>query len=443
MKKSTLLLCRIKVGLLQILCCLFFKASFCQNMAKTTIETNSIVVSCPGDYDLICGQNAQEEFDIWINSFGYSGSGNVITTDLSGYVVPQPGETIEVFYLAADIFNFDYCKVRFSVPNCNTTFCTYTQGFYGNCNGKGCTTLFGQVKSQEIMKYAILNHNGEYNFGSTLTGNYFKLTSNDIFGNPNVCANNIFKLLPGGGSASPLHNFSTYSNFSTWSDNSPINATNSNFGKINNVLLSQTITMFFNLELNPDLNNLELQSEFSTAATTYCGSNVANMETLETFYINQDVLRFLKLNYGESTVKNLFILANKALGNENIGNLSYAKINEAVDAINRGFDKCRIQVANSEIEFLKSNANISTDFIVSPTPFKDVITVKYLFEEETSATIQIYDLKGNLLFEVNDNDAYLNKEYKIDIPFKFNSRDTFLIKIETSSGRKVKTIYAE
>lgn len=443
MKKSTSLLCRIEVGLLQILCCLFFKASFCQNIAKTTIEANSLIVSCPGDYDLTCGQNAQEEFNIWINSFGYSGGVNVITTDLSGYVVPQPGETIEVFYLAADIFNFDYCKVRFSVPNCNTTFCTYTQGFYGNCNGKGCTTLFGQVKSQEIMKYAILNHNGEYNFGSTITGHYFKLTANDIFGNPNSCVNNIYKLLPGGGAPSSLSNFSTYSNFSTWSDNNPINATNSNFGKINNVLLSQTMALFFNLELNPDLNNLELQSEFATAATTYCGSNIAIMESVQTFNIHPDILRFLKENFGDTTVKSLFVLANKALGNENVNNLSFAKINEAIDAINRGFDKCRIQVSVPEENLLKINNNELSDFVVSPTPFKDVITVKYLFGHESTAIIQIYDLKGNKLFEVDDNDVYLNKEYKIAIPFKFNSRDIFLIKVETSSARKVKTIYAE
>ena len=215
MKNYILLLCEIKIGLLQILCCIFFNTSYCQKSTDNTSEINNIVVLCPGDYDLVCGQNAQEEFNSWISSFSYTGGGNVITTDMSGYVVPQPGESIEVFYLAADINNFDYCKVRFSVPNCNATFCTYTQGFYGNCSGKACTTLFGLVKSQEIMKYAIMNHDGEYNFGSTETGHYFKLTVNDIIGNSNICANNIFKLLPGGGSPRELNNFSTYSNYNT------------------------------------------------------------------------------------------------------------------------------------------------------------------------------------------------------------------------------------
>lgn len=443
MKKSTSLLCRIKVDLLLILFCLFFKVSFCQKIANTNVKTNSLVVLCPGDYNLTCGQNAQEEFSNWINSFGYTGGGNVITTDLSGYVVPGPGETLEVYYLVADIFNFDYCKVRFSVPNCNATFCTYTQGFYGNCNGKACTTLFGLAKSQEIMKYAIMNHDGEFNFGSTTTGHFFKLTSNDIIGNSNICANNIFKLLPGGGTPRELNNFSTYANYATWADNNPLNASGSNSGKINNVLLSQTITLFFNLEINPDLKNLVLQSKFSTAGTTFCGSNVANMNSIQTFNIHPDVIRFLKDNLGGTTVENLFILANKALGNENIGSLSYAKINAAVDAVNRGFDGCRIQVQNTEAEILKTNDSLSTDFIVYPMPFNDKITIKYMFEDESAATIQIYDLKGNLLYEVNDSDVYLNKEYKIDIPFKFNSRDTFLIKVETSSGRKIKTIFAE
>ena len=441
MENRITLLCGNKMDFKLILFYLFFQISFCQN-------TNYLIISCPGDFEVSCGQNPQTEFTNWINSFGYSGGNNVITTDLSGYVVPQPGNMIDVIYMVSDNNNFDYCKAIFRVPNCTTSFCTYTQGFYGNCNGKACTSLFGLVKAQAIMKNAILNHGGEYKFGSTVTGNYFKLTSNDVFGNPNECNNNVFKLLASGGSPRPLKKYSTYSNYATWSDNDPINASGPNMGKINNVLLGQTITLFFNLELNTNLSEFILESQFSTATTTYCGSNIPVIGSNQVFNINEDIINYLIVYYGEASVGNLFILANKALGGEFIGSLNCAKINEAIDVVNKAFDKCRMKVdtlsnsiTNEEIEVNNNNALV--DFKITPIPFDDAITIKYLFDSKSSATIQLFDLKGALLFEVNDDNPYLNKELKIEMNLKLAHNEALLLNVKTEFGNLVKTIIAK
>lgn len=452
MKKGVLFLCKNRMDILSALFCLFFQLTHSQDLntnRNTTISnTNNVTileVTCPGDLVVSCDQDVQTVFNNWLNGFGYTGGGNVIATDLSDYVPPQPGELLEVIYMASDINNFDYCKGRFRVLNCNTAFCTYTQGFYGNCNGKVCTVNLGEVNAQEIMKYAILKHGGEYNFGSVVTGNYFKLTSNDIFGHPNKCSNAIFKLLPGGGTANSLSGFSTFNNYSTWSDSNPLQANGFNAGRINNVLLSQTITLFFNLSLSPELNDFELQTHFSTDATTYCGSNVPILSSIQEFEIHSSIINFLNSNCGGATVKNLFILANKALGNEAIGNLSIAKINEAVDAINRGFDKCRIKVNAQSQELLKTSPIElkTTDYVVSPIPFNDFITVKYLLDDNSDVTFQIYDYKGNLLFEIEDHEVFQNKEFKIDLPSIFKNKDVMYLRISSKNGSIVKPIISK
>lgn len=417
---------------------LFFQISFCQN-------ANNLVISCPGDMEITCDQNPEIEFANWISGFGYSGGNNVITTDLSGYVVPQPGEMIDVFYLVSDAEHFEYCKAIFRVPKCNISICTNSQGFYGNCNGKTCTNLLGLAKSQAIMKNAITNHGGEFNFGSTATGNYFKLKATDIFGNSNECNNSIFKLLPGGGTPRALVNFSTYSDYATWSDSNPMYASGPNMGKINNVLLSQTITLFFNLEIETNLSNVVLEPQFSTVATTYCGSNIPIAESEQTFNINQAVINYLNVNYGKATVGNLFLLANKALGGEFIGSLNCSKINDAVDAINRGYDKCRIKVVNplSEAFNITPSYDSKVDFVVSPIPFEDYITIKYLFNYESSISIQIFDVRGKILLEVKDDNAYLNKEFKIEMPTKLAPNEALFLNIKTEFGNLVKTIIAK
>lgn len=444
MKNSILFSAKNGIYLLRILGCLFFQISFCQNSIEATSETNNLVISCPGDLDVSCSQNAQTEFAAWLNSFSYTGGGNVIETDLSDYVVPMPGNMIEVIYMVSDENNFDYCKARFRVLNCSVSNCSYTQGFYGNCNSKACTPTLGQAKAQEIMQFAIKNHGGEYNFGSIQTGNYFKLKLSDIVGNSNVCNNNIFKMLPGGGAPSALTNFSTYSNYSTWSDSNPMNANGVNMGKINNVLLSQTIALFFNLEMDPDLPNIVLESEFTTAAATFCGSNIPVMESVQSFSISQDIINYLNTNYGEATVSNLFKLANRALGNESICSLNHAKINQALDAINRGYDRCRIKIMSPSSEVVNLNANNSLiDFIVFPVPVDDYLNIKYLFDNETNVTIQIFDLKGDLIFDINDDNAYLNKILKIELPKKLANHEILSVNVTTKNGRTHKAVIAK
>ncbi|MCK6606762.1 MAG: T9SS type A sorting domain-containing protein [Flavobacterium sp.] len=315
---------------------------------------------------------------------------------------------------------------------CDDAHCTYTQGFYGNYGGLGCVPDLGSVNSQIMMIRALNQVGGSFNFGSVNTGNYFLLKLSDVNGVSIPRDNNIYKMLPGGGSPRKLVGFATYDTPATWSDGDPIYASGSRKGKINNNLLSQTMVLFFNLQISNALASVELESTFATASDVECGANMPDMETVQIFNIPQNVIDYLNLN-GGATVGNLFILANKALGGEYINGLSHSNINAAVDAINRGYDECRINVPVPEDIEIKT-VSLSDGLIVTayPNPFKEYLMLNYKFNYESNVDIQIFDTKGSLLYEYKDTDAYFGKELKLDINFNHAGGELFILKLMTS-----------
>jgi hypothetical protein len=97
----------------------------------------------------------------------------------------------------------------------------------------------------------------------------------------------------------------------------------------------------------------------------------------------------VRQNNGGATVANLFALANKSLGGESTGGINAATINNAVDAINRGFDECRVKViipeetietrsiAFDDKDAISNSRPISGNVTIYPVPFQDSFTVNY------------------------------------------------------------------
>ena len=321
--------------------------------------------------------------------------------------------------------------IKVELIPCDDDYCTYTQGFYGNYGGLGCTQDLGVVNSQIMMRKALELVGGSFDFGSIATGNYFTLKLSDVIGTANPRDNNIYKMLPGGGNPRKLVGFATYDMYSTWSDNDPLTSKGSRKGAINNNLLSQTMTLFFNIQVDSGLGDLNLEASFATAKTIECGSNIPNMETVQVFTIPQSVINYLNSS-GGATVGNLFILANKALGGENIGGLSHSNINAAVDAINRGYDECRVGVAIPEVIVEDVTVFSDLNITASPNPFKEYITLSYQFNYDSAVDIQIYDTKGSLLYQFKDTDAYFGKEMKIDVNFNHAGGELYILKLMTN-----------
>ncbi len=415
----------------------------------TITAPEALIVNCPSSIELTCSQNPQIEFNLWIASFSFSGGCNPTATDLSGLQAPLAGQTLSITYEVVDKCETKSCTATFKVPDCVEPHCTYTQGYYGDYNGSACDVDGHSTTDYQIMVNAINQAGGTYNFGSTITGNYFTLKASDVYGNATIAANNVFTMLPGGGTPRALVGFATFDTYSTWSDNNPLTGSGSNYGKINNNLLSQTMTMFFNLSVDNTLGNFVLEPKFATSDVS-CGGEEPISNTYKEFTINTNVIAYLDANYaGGATVSNLFLLANRALGGQNIGNLNHSMINSAVDAINNAFDGCRIQVP-LVIIIIKPTADIYDSyksnepiFTVYPVPFKDVFTVKYDFDYSSEVKIQIFDTKGTLLQYENDTNSYLNKEVSIRPKFNRGEGQMFFVKVITDKGVSIKKVISE
>jgi c-di-GMP-binding flagellar brake protein YcgR len=400
-------------------------------------------INCPSDMEVFdCNEVPYIEIPVATDNCDQDVT--VTATRSDGLALNDPfpiGELVTITFTAEDnCYNEASCSFTVLVNSCDAPHCTYTQGFYGNVNGTACLPDGGSTMAQDIMAAALVNVGGEYNFGSLATGNYFLLKLTDINRNHIPAQNNIFKMMPGGGTPRQLIGFATYDIFATWADNDPLNASGKKKGKINNNLLSQTITLFFNLQMDNGLGSYELTNTFATVDVE-CGTDTPIPDSTQIFNVSQNVIDYLEWN-GGATVSNLFILANKALGGENIGSLSHSEVEQAVDAINKGFDTCRMQVPVPVEESVDlSDSLLKADFIVYPVPFKDYFTIQYQFRYQSDVEIQVFDARGVLLMTAHDKGATYGKEIRVNTTFNLAGRDAFYyVKVISRTGVSIKKI---
>ncbi|HVI47330.1 MAG TPA: hypothetical protein VM802_20800 [Chitinophaga sp.] len=295
---------------------------------------------------------------------------------------------------------------------CCKSFCTYTQGFYGNTGGKGCTPDGRTLTSKQMMTAAVDAQPGDsVFFGLKSTARFFTLFLTDITNG------NIYKMLPGGGTPAALKGYATFGKTSSW-NNVPITASGSNTGKINNVLLAQTMTLFFNTYLSPTLSNLPIEGDtLYTDKLTACGSKVVSgMVTRYVLPIN--VVNYLK-SVGKANIAGLYELANKYLGGQTVTGVSVSDVNNAVDAINNGFDKCAFSVrwtSSSGVTNINGNivavtapdykeapaaesTNLNVD--VFPNPYRDKLIFRFTAPEKAQVKLDVYNMMGQQVGQLN------------------------------------------
>ena len=195
------------------------------------------------------------------------------------------------------------CELEVTVEGCGV-FCTFTQGFYGG-KGKGCDG----TKVLDLIA-ALLVQDGPVVVGQP--GHSISLGTA-------VCINN---LMPAGGTPDvlPAGDFTC----------ATIPASLLKKGRFNNVLIGQVVALTLNLRLyeygcneeGGDLAAWVLPAEFCTLGEDGCP---------EHFDIPEDLVGL--------TVQELLDAANAALAGDTT--YSLGDINDAVTAINEGFDECR------------------------------------------------------------------------------------------------------
>jgi hypothetical protein len=247
-------------------------------------------------------------------------------------------------------------------------------------------------------------------FGNVTNRRFFTLFKTDI------TKKNIFKMLPGAGAGKKIgvdnilpYDGAYYADASTWSL-VPIQSTGSAKGRINNLLLSNTITLWFNLQTSTSLGTISLgQDTLTTSEQTSCGSGVP-IGSPTKWLIPHSII--LVLNGGTTYTNNvngLLQLANDVLGGVNT-TVYIPDLQQALDVITQAFAECRIltgtipapaAIKNSgQIKESQQPDQSPISLKANPNPGVSNFTITILSPEQNSSIrLKVLDLQGRTIEE--------------------------------------------
>ena len=305
------------------------------------------------------------------------------------------------------------------------TACTYPQGFYGLEGAHGCYNDSTILTSTQFMLNAF-GTNQSVVFGNVANRRFFTLSKKDI------TSKAIFKMLPGAHPGQKIsvdnilpYNGAYYADASTWSL-VPIQPTGSAKGRINNLLLSNTITLWFNLRTSTSLGAVSLgQDTLTTSEQTSCGSGVP-IGSPTKFAIPHSII--LVLNGGTTYTNNvngLLQLANDVLGGVNT-TVFISELLQAMDVINQAFAECRILMGTlktsttlKNAEQIKQSEQSDQNLIsmkANPNPSVLNFTITVLSPEQNSSIrLKVLDLQGRTIDErttLANSKIILGESYK-------------------------------
>ncbi len=135
----------------------------------------------------------------------------------------------------------------------------------------------------------------------------------------------------------------------------------------------------------------------------YCGTedDIVIDTVITVRYIPQSVLDALVELYGSATVANLFDLANRALGGQSTAGATLSEINQAVSAINEGFDHCKFlvgfsssQIALQQQTEINEEASGEIQYSAFPNPLKESTTIEFVSTTNTTVVVEIFNVEG-------------------------------------------------
>jgi PKD repeat protein len=321
-----------------------------------------------------------------------------------------------VYYVLGTGIAPTYCTSQTANATVHEFDCSYfytlTQGYYGSKNGKSC------LGSNPVNTIKYLLGSVDLVTGST---NSVTVPATD------QGANKLNQTLPGGNTPTGLPGGNC--TITTGCFTYPAYLTKQ--GKINNVLLSQTITLGLNarweggklLLFHIESGWLTTQKMKGCGADAVLVTDCSDGGTVSSIKMNQNVVDYLGNN---NTVQDLLNLANAVLGGTltagSGGVPSYTDINDAVDAINKSFDEGR--------RFLDYYPDKQTCEILFPSPVI-VSASKPAVSTEQAASI------SSLAVTAYPNPYTDNVNFTIDS--KISGQGS--LQVYNMMGQKIKTVY--
>ncbi|WP_207798918.1 Ig-like domain-containing protein [Taibaiella soli] len=303
-------------------------------------------------------------------------------------------------------------SVNVNVKDCGFVACSYTQGYYGG-NGKACdgVTLWTSPT-------ALINH---------------LLATNLIIGSgpktiliPIGAGATVNAVMPGGSTPRGLV-YTGQCNISTVSGSCFQTNYLTKQGRINNVLLSQTIALALNGRMkNGILLTVPIQQGtlVTQGISGGCGDSISvgpcgtGTAPLSSSSMNSSVVNYLTANGTvNASVADLLALANAVLGGaltpgsagaNNITVPSYSDVSDAVSFINQTFDECDAYVgyncssavARGTAPTSVTNSITAGQFTVYPNPTSGMFTVESPVNM-TNTVITVLDLNGRVVAKQN------------------------------------------
>jgi len=319
-----------------------------------------------------------------------------------------------------------------TVERCGQAFCTYTQGYYGNVGGKSCAEGITYT-TKGLMQKALSK--GSIVLGNAGLNRTFTINYNSV--------DTVISILPGGGTAGML---------GYTGDRTPSKLPSSMLknGKINNVLLSQTITLAFNIRINSELDSFKVRADkyLMTQDKVSCESKDLKECSYHSYKFSSKVVGALN---GNKTIADLLKLANNALAGSLPAGLSYSDVAGAVDLVNNAFDGCRVGWYSDTVVYCPSvsvsssasNMTASEQAVqmnvdpvskqpsvkAYPNPFEDMVRFTMESPERIQCNLVLYTSSGKLISKVFDGvlEANVSRTVQTIIPSLYKGAIVYVL----------------
>lgn len=295
----------------------------------------------------VCAGSANSSYTAPAGMSSYSWS----VTGSAGIAGPANGPVVTVNAAAASgsftlslqtTRNGATCTVQKTVAvNACIGACTYSQGLYGNGKGSVCSNGV-KLTATQLMLNAFGTDAAQV-FGNVANRRFFTLYKTDVQNG------NILKMLPGMTAPKVIaqdlvapYDGAYYDDQQTWYL-VPMPTSGQQKGRLQNMLLAQAITLWFNLRTSGALGGISLVDDTLVTAPAACGSSMP-AGPAEKFGLPHSLVLYLNSANGyASTVAGLFQLANDVLGSVNTA-VSPSLVQEGVATVNEAFEGCRLLV---------------------------------------------------------------------------------------------------
>ncbi|MBK9338335.1 MAG: T9SS type A sorting domain-containing protein [Lewinellaceae bacterium] len=290
--------------------------------------------------------------------------GNVSVTFVSNDSLETCSYEVNSGYTFSRTFHFIVSDVCGNTTSCSVSFtgaciCSYTQGFWGNSNGKANGLTTSQILDTLMQQGPILVGDG--------TNCGFGISTRQC----------VLNILPAGGPSNPL------------AKNYVLNCNTT----IKNTLVGQLIALQLNLRYNTHFRKL----------------NLGSIILAESCALTSDQVKALGLGVDTATIQDLIERTNRFLSSNCTGE-TFAKgfgslLTNALTVLNEYWHECRIDVACEEADGIgileersaDQESGLSDEVLLAPNPAFASLTVTFKVKTIGNMQLRVFDSEGKLV----------------------------------------------